>query len=131
MGTVYPSGGQYWNNSTHYLKVLGQRTANASAVSSSNQYPGSGGVTGTSGNVLWNNGSLNWNWSGWNVSPNISAVVNEVAGSFSVNAGNYMQFWMTRGANLSCNSPEWCEVGVADYTMNPLLGARLMIEWSP
>ena len=119
-----------WNSASHYLQIGVQQTSNASQITSVSQYPGSGLTISVSTESLWNNGSLNWNGSTWNISPNFKTALTNVSNSYTLSASNYLQLWVNRGANFNCGSSSWCQTGGADYSYdNGKSSAQLLLEY--
>jgi hypothetical protein len=120
-----------WNSSTRYLKVSMQKSTNSGQITAFNQYPGgAGGITDSTTKVDWNAGSLNWNGTGWNETPNLSTMFNEVRSSYNLQKNNYIQIWVNRGATFNCGASSWCQAGGSDFSSsNGMTSAQLLIEY--
>jgi hypothetical protein len=86
-----------WSTNNHALRVHGELSADAPVVSSSDDLPDVGSRAFTQQSVRWPpSGGLTWYLGAYNVSPNLSAIVQEVlTAQGGLAAGSYLQLWLS------------------------------------
>lgn len=120
------SGSSNWNSGSNFLLVVGDKTSNASSVSTSTQYPG--GATGaaeTLNQILWGFPGLSWT-KGYQSSDDVSSIVQEIIDDSSgLSSGAHIQLWV-RGAY---SFPGGGSVQTKDYSSVEKTPAQLLLEW--
>ncbi|MBS1961844.1 MAG: choice-of-anchor D domain-containing protein, partial [Bdellovibrionales bacterium] len=117
----------YWDT-TKWLVISGDLSANATQVSALGDYPGGAtGHTQTTATARWPSagGGLPGVAGAWNQTVDLSAIVQEIVNSSGgLSSGAYVQFWVY-GANLGISK----EIGIEDYSKGGGHPAQVHLEW--
>lgn len=127
---VYGKDAWNWNGSSDALVVYGEQSSNAAQVSTEANHPwdGSSPRTLATNSVRWpTSGGLSWNTSGWNTTPSLASIINELIDDYSgLASGAHIQLW----TGMASGSGHQREVGYEDYSHTDTHHSELSITYS-